>query len=161
MDRLWRCFPGTGQSLLTLKRILADTGFWYALFEERDAHYKRANKIFNKYKLESKEIVYPWPILYETLNTRFMNRSIALTGFEKLIRNANALILEDQQYRNIALESVLSSEAKNENYKNMSLVDAVINEILLDSSARIGSLITFNAPDFSKTCYQSGIQIIS
>jgi len=144
-----------------LKRILADTGFWIALFDKRDTHFDRANEIFNEYELESEYIVYPWPILYETMNTRFLNRVEALHGFQKLIRNPFAVRLEDQKYRDMALESVLLSESKNESYKNLSLVDAVVNEIILDSSLRISSLITFNTGDFSRACYQAGIEIIS
>ena len=55
-------------------RLLVDTGFFIALFDPRDNHHIDACE--KQEYLENLSIVIPWPILYETINTRLVKRFV-------------------------------------------------------------------------------------
>ena len=50
------------------KKILADTGFWIALFYEDDKYRTKALSIEQNIHIHS--LLIPWPTLYETINTK-------------------------------------------------------------------------------------------
>lgn len=54
------------------KTLLVDSGFFFALFNPRDRYH--ADACEKQDWLEILSIVIPWPILYETINTRFVRR---------------------------------------------------------------------------------------
>lgn len=82
-------------------RILVDTGIFIALFDERDDHHQSACRI-EKW-LDSQSILLPWPILYETLNTRLVNRlkrdPAGLAKFGAIARSPKTELLDDAPYR--------------------------------------------------------------
>ena len=67
-----------------MNRILVDSGFYFALFDPRDQHHTDACE--RQGWLEIASVVIPWPILYETVNTRFTRRPDTIARFERIVR---------------------------------------------------------------------------
>ncbi|GHT44918.1 hypothetical protein AGMMS49965_21400 [Bacteroidia bacterium] len=105
--------------------------------------------------LEVGNIILPYPILYETLNTRFVKRREWLTTFDDLLRRESTKLIPDEPYKNKALSSVLYNASR-----PLSLVDMTIRLMLDDVNLNINALITFNVGDFSDLCANKGIELI-
>ena len=58
---------------MTIHYLLVDTGYFFALFNSRDQYHEKA--VEKQEWLDELPIALPWPILYETLNTRFVKNS--------------------------------------------------------------------------------------
>ena len=52
--------------------LLVDTGFFFALHDRRDSRHPAAQA--HQHWLDEFPIILPWPILYETVNTRLARR---------------------------------------------------------------------------------------
>lgn len=52
--------------MTTPYRLLVDSGFFFALFNERDRYH--ADAVEKREWLEILSLVIPWPVLYETIN---------------------------------------------------------------------------------------------
>ena len=74
-------------------RVLIDSGFFIALFNERDRHHASAREL--EEWLDFVPIVLPWPILYETVNTRLARRPENLAKFAAIVRLPATLLLDD------------------------------------------------------------------
>jgi len=135
---------------------LVDSGFWIALLEERDPHHKDAQSKADAL-LEMKYLL-PWPILYETLRTRFTRRAWLVHKFEGFLKRPNAVILDDKKYRNDALDQTLSDASTGK--RTISLVDNVLRGIIGDVSVRINCLFTFNPGDFADLCGRRQIELL-
>lgn len=137
------------------KYVLADTGFWYALYNDRDQYHKEATGLAGHIILH--RLIIPWPCLYETLNTRFARRSEWLKSFGDLMRRQNVVRLNDEPYREHALSIAFEGEAR---WPKRSLVDLVLREILQDESIRLNTMVTFNKADFADLCAKRRIEIV-
>ena len=140
----------------TNDRLLVDSSFFFALFNRRDQHHDDACK--KQEWLENLTIVMPWPILYETINTRFVRRPDIIARFESIIRAPDTLFLDDNSYRLEAYKSTLSL-AKSRRH-TLSLVDAILCAILEDINVRIDAMLTFNSRDFSHTCRVNKVELL-
>ena len=134
------------------RTLLVDSGFFMALFEPRDQHHKDACEKRDRLKYSS--FVVPWPILYETINTRFVRRPKTIVQFESLLRTHNTVLLDDSSYRYGVYKNVLART------KEMSLVDAVLYAILDDTNVRINAMVTFNLRDFGPICRKRGVELL-
>ena len=126
--------------------LLADTGYLIALWGERDKHHEMAQ--CNKRLLDLHPVVLPWPVLYETIKTRFARRPNVLTLMDAIIAKADTLLLNDSPYREGACRQVRQTSRK----RPPSLVDAVLRPVIEDENVRISGLSTFNAKDFHDLC---------
>lgn len=119
--------------------LLVDTGFFFALYDERDDRHGDA--------LEKQEwlgvlgVVMPWPVLYETMNIRFARRSDIMTRFHALVSSQNTLLVDDSSYRNRAYGRAVASSRRG---KPVSLVDAILQAIIGDVNIPIAAMLTFN-----------------
>lgn len=142
---------------LNIPRIaLVDTGYWYALLDERDQHHSAA--IAKSEQLLRLQYLIPWPVMYETLCTRFVRRPIAVQKFEAILKKANAVQVDDCRYRNSALAITLDTTKAHPN--KISAVDSVLRLVLDDPSSRIDCMFTFNPSDFLDVCLRRNVQII-
>lgn len=140
-----------------MNNILVDTGFWYALFDKSDSHYNKAQEIANK--LQYGKIIMPFPILYETLNTRFCKNKGWVSIFNTSYINVDTTrVISDDKYRVNALSQTIMFS---NNGRALSLVDVIIREMLDDVNLNIKSLITFNPKDFDDVCRSKGIELIN
>ena len=137
------------------KNIIADTGFWFALYEPRDKYHSEANTIAKL--IEEQNILLPWPCLYETINTRFSKRKDYMKSFEIFLNKANVNLIDDEEYKERALK--LAFEYSTIGKRTFSLVDIILREILADNSYKIDYLLTFNNGDFIDICDKRKIQI--
>ena len=87
-------------------RVLVDSGFFIALFNERDQHHASARRL--EEWLDFVPIVLPWPILYETVNTRLARRPQNLAKFGAIVRLPETLLLDDTPYRVGSFAAVLA-----------------------------------------------------
>jgi len=137
------------------RTVLIDTGFWYAFYDDRDQFHEQAERKGDL--LETSTLLLPWPSLYETINTRFVNRNrIAVRRFESLLRKPQVILLPDEPYREAALEAVLGTVES----RGMALVDMVVRLILDDVNVRKHGLLTFNHRDFSDLCRKHRVEML-
>jgi predicted nucleic acid-binding protein len=136
------------------KNIIADTGYWFALFDPSDEYYEEATTL--EVDLRVHQLVVPWPTLYETLNTRLLRRRHSLSSFKATLDRPGTVLVEDGPYRDASLRSVLDMN-KSHTY---SLVDQVIRSMITDAPMRIDALITFNPRDFRDVCASRGVELL-
>ena len=138
-----------------MNNILIDTCFWYALYDKSDEHYNKAQKMVDY--LKSGKIVLPFPVLYETLDTRFCHRKEWVHSFNEIINCDTTVLVSDDKYRENALNKTFFTNEK----RPMSLVDMTIRFMLEDVNLNLNALITFNKSDFIDICQSKRIELIS
>jgi predicted nucleic acid-binding protein len=136
-------------------KVLVDTGFWFALLDRNDQHHAAAEQ--KAIRLLPLNIVIAWPVLYETLNTRFARNRPTMRHFRTILGNPGTDLLDDAGYREDALELAFNSS---ERERPLSLSDCVLRLILDDTTARIDFLVTFNIGDFADVCRKRGVQLL-
>ena len=137
-------------------RVLVDSGFFMALFNERDQHHASARRL--EEWLDFVPIVLPWPILYETVNTRLARQPQNLAKFGAIARLPETLLLDDAPYREDSFAAVL---AQNPARGSLSLVDAVLCNIIEDVNVPISAMLTFNDRDFLAVCHENNVQLLN
>jgi predicted nucleic acid-binding protein len=142
-----RSFPRTA---------LVDTGYWYALLEERDKEQHKQALTDSEIFLRLRYLI-PWPVMYETLCTRWTRRPLIVRQFERILKTPNAAKLDDTKYRDAALAIALDTAKPHPN--TISLVDAVLRLVLDDRSNRVDCMFTFNPGDFRDVCVRRRVQI--
>jgi hypothetical protein len=112
-----------------------------------------------KYYLEFGNLILPYPVLYETLNTRFSKRENWMTEFEKYTKRQTTVLVPDAEYREKALSNTFFYSLRQK--RPMALVDMSIRLMLEDVKLNINALITFNVGDFVDICASKRIELIS
>jgi len=140
-----------------MSNILVDSCFWYALFDHSDEHHHKAQKMQNY--LEFGNIIIPFPVLYETLNTRFSKKENWMSLFQGYMNRKTTVLVPDNEYRDQALSNTFFYSLIQK--RPMALVDIAIRLMLEDIALNINTLITFNVGDFVDICNQKNIEIIS
>ena len=133
--------------------LLVDTGYFIALHDERDEHYATAKQ--HQHLLELHSVVLPWPILYETINTRFAKRPGVLMQIDAIVAKRNTLLLDDSPYRETAYRQVLEFSRK----RPLSLVDVVLRAVIEDVNVHVSALLTFNTGDFYDVCWPLHVEL--
>ena len=100
-------------------------------------------------------IVLPWPILYETVNTRLARRPETLAKFGTIARSPETVLLDDSPYREGSFATVLAQDAAG---VRLSLVDTVLCSIIEDDNVPISAMLTFNERDFVAVCYRHNVE---
>ena len=137
-------------------RLLVDSGFFFALFNPRDQYHDDACK--KQEWLEDLSVVMPWPILYETINTRFVRQPDTIARFESIMRAPDTEFIDDNLYRFEAYKDTIE-QAKTHRHA-MSLVDTVLYAILDDINIRIDAMLTFNFRDFTDICRIQKVELL-
>ncbi len=140
-----------------LNRVaLVDTGFWYAVFDERDQHYRDAQSRIDS--LLRLKYILPWPVIYETLRTRFVRRQTWLRKFEHILKRPNAIFLDDCTYRAQAMAHTLMHAGARG--RPRSLGDNVLRLVVEDRNVTLHCLFSFNRADFVDVCSRRRIELI-
>jgi len=139
--------------------VLVDTGVWIALCDLRDRTVDEStmNDIYDRVIAHS--IVIPWPVVYETLRTRFVRNRLALSRFEQEVKSPRVILVDDAPYRDSAIS--LSIESSLRRGRPLSMVDCVIRLLLDDISTKIKYMVTFNPKDFTDVCTSRRIELWS
>ena len=135
------------------KKILADTGFWFALFNESDDYRSKALIIEDDIQVHS--LLIPWPTLYETINTKLSKQKHNVARLKRFIEKQSTILIDDEIYRKDSLTFVLEN-----NIRHFSLVDHVVRSMLSDKSLRIDGFISFNPKDFYDVCDSRNIDML-
>ena len=138
------------------ERVLVDSGFFFALFNERDRHHASARRLEGW--LDLARVILPWPILYETVNTRLVRRPANLAKFEAITRAPETVLLDDSPYRAGSLRGVLARSGRT---GPLSLVDAVLCNVIEDVNVPVSAILTFNERDFQDVCLQYGVELLT
>ena len=140
-----------------LDRIaLVDTSFWYAAFTEADQHFNDAQAKLEQ--LMNLKYVLPWPVLYETVNSRFLQDALRIRKFDSFLKRPNAVLLDDAKYKWQALERTLSLAAGHR--RRCSLVDNILRLVIEDVSVRIQCLFSYDHRDFRDICVRRRIELV-
>jgi len=139
-----------------MEYTLVDTGIWIAMFDPRDQHRARIEEIAEY--LDLCHLILPWPTLYETLRTRLARNRNALQSFEAYLKRPRISFLDDEPYRETAIELCFSSVLQA--YRPLSMVDCLIRLVLDDINVKVSYLATFNNNDFFDICQKRQIEII-
>ena len=138
-----------------MQRILIDSGYFFALVEPRDPYHDEA--LDKQYWLDMFPAVLPWPILYETINTRLVRDPDKVAQFERLANAPETEFVDDSPYRDAAYEDVI---ARAKAGHPLSLVDAILHSVITDPDIRVDAMLTFNLRDFSSVCSERRIEIL-
>ena len=133
--------------------LLADTGYFIALYDERDKHNARAQRI--EHLLDLHPLVLPWPVLYETIRTRFARKPTILARIDAIVRKGGTFLLDDSKYRESAYRQVIQTARQ----RPLSLVDAMLRAVIDDEKVPISGLLTFNAGDFHDLCRKRQVEL--
>ena len=129
-----------------MQRLLVDSGFVFALFDARDQHHADANK--KQEWLEILSIAIPWPILYETINTRHARRPDWIARFENIVRSRDTEFIDDAPYRLDAFDEVML-RGKTQRHAIVHAHDRQGNHAVLEIQAKLS--VTF-APSDREFC---------
>lgn len=135
--------------------LLVDTGFLFALRDGRDQFHASAKAKQNW--LDELPVILPWPVLYETLNTRFVGIPGAIDWFDRLVLSPSTEILDDSRYRKACYRTVHATARRG---RRLSLVDTVLRAIIEDSNVAVGALLTFDPRDFADVCRQHSVELL-
>jgi hypothetical protein len=145
-----------------MSTIILDTGFWYALFDPRDdskeCFHSRAQE--HAYLIDGNvnRILFPWPVVYETLRTKFVKNVQGMEGLQRVLRGQNVQLEDDQPYRSDALDLCWQSCLIQK--RKLSLVDCVLRLMLDDANLRVDVFVTFNPRDFHDVCKRNRVEMV-
>lgn len=142
---------------MILRRLIVDSGVWFAMFARRDGH---ADKVGDKIQLLGKAgtLVVPWPTMYETLCTRFVKDYEGLDKFMEYIDRPNVEMFDSTPYDDAASEMATQSALLRR--RPLSMVDCLIRLIIEDPGAEIDALLTLNIADFHDSCEKSNVLLL-
>lgn len=135
--------------------LLVDTSFFFALFNERDPYHTSACDLSQW--LDTLSIILPWPVLYETINTRLSRRREDIARFKAIVELRDTVLLDDSPYR---LESYKTVTMSTRRGQPLSLVDAVLRAIVEDVNVPVNAILTFNHKDFADICSKNNVELL-
>ena len=136
--------------------VLADTGYWIALFDPREAEH--ATTLGTEELLEMLTLVLPWPLLYETLRTRFVRRRHWVARLDERLKRPNVAFVDDREYCEEAYS--LTVEYATRLRRPISMVDMLCRLLIADPNVRIDYLLTTNAADFHDVCRAHRVELL-
>ena len=141
-----------------MRYALVDTGIWIARFDVSDQHHTAATTTLKLIQESSIKILMPWPILYETLRTRFVKKNEPLRKFGNIVTNPNVKRIDDSPYREEALRVTLREQHR---FPEMSMVDCLLYLMIQSGKFRIAHFVTFDGGrHFGQVCANKGISIL-
>lgn len=135
---------------------LVDTGVWYAMFDRADPCRDEVGPKSDR--LKALGVIVPWPIMYETLRTRFVRNVVALGQFERFLKRPNIEYLDDSSLRDAAMNLAFESSIRFK--RPLSMVDCLLRLLIEDPGTRVDYLVTFNIRDFVDICHKHRVAII-
>ncbi|RZI26814.1 hypothetical protein [Pseudomonas orientalis] len=135
------------------KKVLIDTGYWIALFYERDQYHPIAQILDDDLLVHT--ILVPWPTLFECIDTRLARRKDIAIRLRQLLTRPNTLLIDDTPYRNKSLEFTLG-----DGHHTFSLTDHILRSMLEDIDLAIDAFVSFNPGDFYDVCATRGVEML-
>lgn len=149
------------------QRILVDTGVFLAYYELSDRHHLQAVQLVTTWWRQPpypSRLIVAFPVLYETLNTRFVQdrRRLDLWAHDwSLWRTRGRLeYCADEPYRLDALDQcVTEAQRPPQDFRALSVVDRILRALLDDPLIHLDGLWTFNPGDFADVCQRRDIRM--
>lgn len=138
------------------KIVLVDSSFFFALLT-RDDNWHDDAVAKQKWLYEHRAMV-PWPVLYETVNRRFLEDEERAASFDRILRRPGIERVDDRKYRDGALDRALGRSERNG--RRPSLVDTVLRAILEDGNVRVDAMLTFDYRDFAAVCAARRVDLL-
>lgn len=136
--------------------VLTETSYWIALYDPQQAAHQ---SVAGTEKLvELLTLVMPWPILYETLRTRFVRRRDWIARLDQRLKRPNVSFIDDRDYCEKAYS--LSVEYSTRLRRPISMVDMLCRLLIADPNVRIDYLLTTNAADFHDVCTRHPVEML-
>jgi predicted nucleic acid-binding protein len=135
---------------------LVDTGYWIALFDPREEHHARIVGSEDLFDLLT--LVFPWPLLYEILRTRFVRRRDWVARLDAQLKKPHVVLIDDSAYCEEAYS--LAVEYATRLGRPISMVDMLCRLLLADPNLRIEYLFTVNPADFHDVCRSCRVEML-
>ena len=149
-----------------MKRFLVDSGFILALYKNEGEQTKRVRQTFEKIISASESVlVLPWPIMYERLNSEFVENNGWIKRFNfdwsNLKRARKVEYADDAPFREACRKELLGLlPERSGRFKALSLADRILIDLIDDHSKNIEALLTLDLEDFSGFCSKKQIEIL-
>jgi predicted nucleic acid-binding protein len=139
--------------------VILDTGLWYGLLDPADPYHAKAAS--HAYIIENgaNTILFPWPIAYEILRTKFTKNERAMEKLSRVLKSRNVGIEDDALFRHDAMEHCW--QACHLQKRSLSLVDCVLRLMIEDPNLRVDVFVTFNPGDFHDACRRKQVEMIA
>ena len=132
-----------------MKYLLFDTCFWFGLLCPQDSDHQKAEQMFKEFVNSEVRILVPYPTLYETLNTEFVDNKMILYEFNRILSDKEHVILvDDEKYKDNAYDKTIRQHKDTK----VSLVDNIIMEIARANEIKVDGIVSFNERDFGPFC---------
>jgi predicted nucleic acid-binding protein len=138
--------------------ICVDAGFLIGLYDRSDQYHGKAQTYFSQYfETPNNRLLVPFPILYETVSTRFVKDRSAIALLERdwkrLLVQRRLILLSDLPFRDVVINECFAELNKPPSrYRPLSAVDRVLRRVLSDVNIRVRAFVTFNPRDFADVC---------
>ncbi len=138
----------------------------FALYDDADSRNETAQKYFvNYFEKGDGILVLPWPVMYESLNTRFASNTKGIKQLERDFRILNGTgrleLQDDAAYRDRALAACLEEPKRNPKMvRALSLVDRTLREMLLDLNLDLTGVLTNDPAAFADICRKARKEMI-
>jgi predicted nucleic acid-binding protein len=146
-----------------MARICVDACFLIGLYDRDDQYHDAAMRQFEAlFGPESArhQLVAPWPVLYECLDTRCTKdpRKSALLSriWNGLSDSGQLVLIDDGPFRETPLRELLE-----ETSRALSLVDRVLRAMILSRERLFDYFLTYNTGDFSDACQRGSLPLIN
>ena len=129
---------------MKFNRVLVDTGFLFGIFHKADPFHGMAIDVLQGLRDRRRKLVLAWPVLYETVNTRFLKDG-HISEFERFLGRPDTELIDDKPYRKSAYDLICDDPRRFE-MSGLSLVDQMLCLMMKHSDdSRIGGLVTFDS----------------
>jgi predicted nucleic acid-binding protein len=149
-----------------LKRFLLDSGYLLALYRDEGERTRTAKETLETLLSNDGNVLVPWPILYERLNSEFSSPKTDWverlnSDWSRLRRLRRLDLVDDSFYRQACLDEWIGfADEKPGRFRGLSLVDRILMALVEDRSKSIEAFLTFDLRDFSGFCAKRGIEIL-
>jgi len=129
--------------------IAVDTGFWVALFNDKDQYHQRAQDILAKYPYEP--LITTWCVLTETSHLLLQRSSNTYQGVQKQIKFMSVFEKHPQQFRLFDLQESHFERINFliEKYQNLPMDLADASLVILAEELGDGRILSIDYRDFN------------
>lgn len=129
--------------------IIVDTGFWVALFNDKDQYHQRAQDILAKYPYEP--LITTWCVLTETSHLLLQRSSNTYQGVQKQIKFMGIFKKHPQQFQLFDLQESHFERISFliEKYQNLPMDLADASLVILAEELGDGRILSIDYRDFN------------
>jgi uncharacterized protein len=135
--------------------IIVDTGFWVALFNDKDQYHQKAQQTLAKYSHEP--LITTWCVLTESCHLLLQRSSSTYIGVEKQIALMNVFQQHQQQFQLFNLEETHLERIKElmKQYQNLPMDLADASLVILAENLGDGRILSIDNRDFNTYRWKS------